>query len=323
MTLTFGQAKQILAQYQGKGGKLPTAEHLDQFVIKVLQYLLITGSPDAERVFEINAVNGVFTAPYELETPLKAKINGRVGNMLSKWFEFRSVGDFHQGDCYDRNTIIEQANTYYTAYDVPSCGSYVGILGTATESPDAHIIIQGDDCTGRPVFTNHKGAEIAGEYLSIKKGEVHWSNVRFGKITGVVKTKTVGYTPLYWSTDLTSSIRGMLADYSPVEEIPSYRRYRLSTNSCPIHARLHILGRTRIKLHYADNDRIPFDNLYTIEVAGQQVNSQYNKELDAATQQDNFLQSLVSREAAHKRPTNGNPLEVFYPTSAGTIKGIV
>lgn len=321
MSLTFGQAKKILAQYQGKGGKLPSDSNLSNFTIKVLQYLLMTGSPNAERAFELYAVNGVFTAPYELETPLKAKINGRVANVVSKWFEFHSGTDFNQGACYDANNISEDANPYFTAYDIPAGGACVGVLGTAQEDENANLIVQGDDTTGRAIFTNHKGADIAGEYLSIRKGIMVWSNVVFGKITGIVKTKTEGYVQLHWKTH--SNLRGFLSDYSPIEEVPSYRRFNLNVPDCPSIAKLTILGKTRIRSAYADTERIPFDNLYTIEVAGQQVNSQYNKELDAATQQDNFLQSLVNRESIQKRQTNGNPLDVYFETSAGMIKGIV
>lgn len=319
MTLTFGQAKKILAQYQGRGGKIPTEDSLNQFTIKVLQYLLLRGSPNIERVFELYAINGSFTAPYELDVPLKAKINGRVANVVSKWFEFRSGSDFNDAGCIPNNLIAEDANTYYTAYDIPAGGAKVGIVGTANELPDASIIVQGDDTTGRPVYTNHRGAQIAGEYLSIKKGVYTWSNVTFGNITGVVKTRTVGYTPFYWDN---GRGRGFLSDYAPIEEVPAYRRFNINVPSCPSPAKIIILGKLRIKPVYSDNDRIPFDNLYTIELAGQQVHAQYNKDLPTAQQADGFLQSLTNNEATHKRVNNGNPIEVFYDNSAGIIKGL-
>lgn len=321
MSLTFGQAKQILSQYQGKGGKVPTHDQLNLFVIKTLQYLLTSGSPNTERTFELYAVNGEFTAPYEMETPLKIKINGRVGNVVSKWFEFRSGSDFSEKGCYEASdTLFEQANNYYTAYDLPAGGAYVGVLGTADEREDAGIVVSGNDSTGRPIFTNHKGAQVSGEYLQIKKGTRVWSNVQFATIDGIFKCRTAGYTPLYWKND--SGVTGFLSDYSPIEEAPSYRRFRLSIPNCPSSAKITILSKTRLKLAYADNDRIPFDNLYAIEVAGQQINAMYNDQLDSAKLKDEFVQSLVGREAVQKRATNGQPLEVFHATSMGTIKGI-
>jgi len=321
MSLTFGDAKKILAQYQGKGGKLPSDEYLDAFVIQVFQYLLISGSPDTEKVFDLYATDGWFTAPYDLETPLKIKINNTVGNVVSKWFEYRSASAFAQRGCYEaEGTLFEQANEFYTIYDPPVGGVYIGVQGTASECPDAKMIVQGIDPSGRDIFTNHKGADIHGELLSIVENTITWSNVKFGKITGIVKSRTKGYTPLYWRTD--EGLKGFLSDYSPVDEVPSYRRFTINIK-CPETVHVSVLGKIRIKPVYADNDRIPFDNHHTLQVAGQHVNSLYNNEMEAAIQRDNMVQSLVSREATHKATNNGKPLEVFYDNSAGTIQGIV
>lgn len=320
MSLTFGRAKNILAQYQGKGGKLPSAEQSHDFTLKVLQYLLYTGSPKAERTFDLCAVNGVFTAPYELEAILKVKINGRVGTALSQWFAFREGMDFNKG-CYGADTVEELANEFYTAYDGPVGGFHVGVQGTATEAQDAGIIIAGKDTTGRQIFTNHKGADIAGEYLSIVKNQVSWSNVLFADITGIYKAPTIGYTPLLWRQG--NFVEGFLSDFSPSDEAPTYRRFRLNVSSCPDIAKISVLGRTRLKDHYADTDRIPFDNLYSIEVAGQQHHANFNNQLESAVQKDKFVQTLVEREATHKRPSNGTPVEFSLITSAGSIRGLV
>lgn len=320
MSLTFGQAKEVLAKYQGKGGKLPTAEQVNLFVRQVLQYLLISGSPNCERKFTLYAVNGYVTAPYELETPLKVRVDGRVGHVVSKWFEFHSGNDLGEKCLEAADVLYEEANEYYTIYDLPAGGAQVGIMGTAEEDCDAHIIIGGDDRTGREIFTNHKGAQIAGERLSIVKNQISWSNVTFANIVSVAKTKTNGYTPLYCRTD---NIKGFLADYTPTDEAPTYRRFKLNIPNCPSPSRITVLGRTRIKDKYADTDRIPFDNLYTLEVAAQQVNTQYNKDYQSAAQNDAFVQSLTNREANYKKPNNGQVLDFFYPTSGGTIKGIV
>lgn len=321
MSLTFGQAKQILAQYQGKGGKLPTADQLNLFVIKVLQYLLFSGGHGSERKFTFNAVNGCFTAPYELEVPLKVQINGRIGNVGSTWFEFHSGNEGLGKGCQDAtDVLLEEPNQYFTAYDIPAGGAQIGVMGTVDEPEDASIIIGGNDATGREIFTNHKGGQVAGEYLSIVRGQITWTNVSFGSILSIVKTRTNGYTPLYWKA---GNLKGFLADYSPADEAPSYRRFRLIVPNCPTPAKVSVLGRIRLKQAYADNDRIPFDNLYNIEVAGQQVNSQYNDQLNEAAAKDNFLQTLVSRESTYKRQNNGQPIEVFHALSAGTIKGLV
>lgn len=324
MSLTYGQVKNILAQYQGKGGKLPTAEQIDLFVKEVLQYLLYSGSYGAERVFEFTAQNGVFTAPYELEVPIKVRVDGRVGTVANRWFTYRSGNDNFGKGCFPaHDVLLEDPNIYYTVYDLPSGGAYVGVQGIADEPDGAYIIISGRDVTGREIFTNHKGGQLAGELLEIRCNTITWSNVRFGTIDSIVKTRTVGYTPLHWTQDKNSGLKGFLSDYSPIEENPSYRRFKINIPQCPQLAKVSVLGRVRLKEKYADNERIPFDNLHLIRVAGQQVQSSYNDNVEIAVQKDEFVQKLANRESTFKKPNNGSPIEVFHPLSAGIIQGIV
>lgn len=318
MSLTFGQAKSILAPYQGKAGKIPNNAQLHEFAYKILQYLLISGAHGSERKFSLTAVNGYLTAPYELDVPLKVQVNGKIGTVGSKWFEFRSGNDLMQNGSDASKLLLEDPNNYCTVYDAPD-GAQIGVKGNVDEDADASIIISGKDPTGRAIFTNHKGAEIAGEYLEVRKNQITWSNVAFGSIDSIVKTRTNGYVTLFWRH---GNRTGFLADYSPIEEVPSYRRFKLNIPNCPSPAKITILGRIRLKPAYADNDLIPFDNAYVLEVAGQQAQAQNNDQLNEAQSKDQFLQQLVNREAQYKNVNNGQPLEVFYPLSGGTIRGI-
>lgn len=321
MSLTFGQAKFILQPYCGLSGKADSSPELNLFVLKVLQYLLITGSPGGEKTFEFYTGKGYFTAPYELDTPLKIQINGRVGQVVNKWFEFRNGPNPCTGYQDVGDTLVEDPNPYFTAFDGPSGGFQVGVKSITDEDCEAILIVSGNDATGREVFTNHKGAAISGELLEIEKGCIHWSNVYFSQITGITKSPTNGYTPLYWRT--CAGTIGLLADYSPVEEVPSYRRFKLNIPDCSSYSKISIIGRTRLKPAYADNDRIPFDTLYNIEVAGQQIQANGGNQIESAVQKDRFLQSLIERESTHKKINNGSSLEVFYPTSAGTVRGLI
>lgn len=322
MSLTFGQAKEILCEYAGKAGKSKDSPEAAIFTLKVLQYMIISGTNGALRKFTFNAFRGMFTAPYELETPLKVKIDRKTGDVWSKWFDFQSQNDLQGKNCeIAENAIVEDGNYAFTAYGLPDGGARVAVMGTCDEAEDAHIIVQGLDMTGREIFTTHRGKQVTGEYLSIKKGQLIHTSTVFGTITGITKTRTNGYTQLYWLAP-TSSIRGFLADYSPIEENPYYRRFRL-INSHSVVSKVEVLGRIRLKPSYSDNDRIPFDNLFSIQVAGQSVQSQGNNDIQTAQAKDGFMQELLVRENEHKRVTNGQPIEVFKPLSAGSIKNII
>lgn len=320
MSITFAQARQTVAQYQGRGGKCPVGETADTFTLKVLQYMLFSGAHGHTRKFTFYAVKGCFTAPHELEVPLKIKVDGKVGDVWSRWYEFHTQNDLEgRGVELCSTALYEEPNEFPTVYDGPTGGFRAAIMGTCDEDGDAHAIIQGVTPQGREIFTIHKGQQVSGEYLSIKKGELRYTTTVFGQITGVVKTKTKGYTPFYWLAP-TSSIKGFLAEYSPIEEIPSYRRFRLTANSCPAIARVSVLGRIRLKDNYSDNDKIPFDNLFTLELAAQGIHADYNNDIQTAQAKDVKMQELITREGEFKRVTNGQPVEVYKPTSGGAIK---
>lgn len=319
--LTFGDARKIIAPWAARGGKCASSEEVRLFVMQTLQYLLFSGQYPTTRKFCFNAVKGCFTIPYELEVPLKIKIDGEVGTVWDKWYEFYNINEI-EGCLPVSNALREDPNFYATVYDLPCSGSRVGCLATACEDADAHIIVQGVDPSGREVVTNHKGEQIVGEYLSIKKGSLQYTATDFGKITNITKTKTNGYVQLWW-VNSTNMTKGFLADYSPLEEHPQYRRFRITSPHCGSCVKVSILGRIRLKENYADNDIIPFDNLNTLQSAAQAINAGYNNDLNTAQAHDVRMRDLIGREANYKKPNTGQPIEIEYLTSGGSIKNIV
>ena len=118
--------------------------------------------------------------------------------------------------------------------------------------------------------------------------------------------------------------KSFLADYSPGEELPSYRRFKLTNpNYCTTSAQVSILGRIRLKDSYVDNDVIPFDNIYALELAGQSMNASYNDQVDLAAAKSKMMEATVTEETEYRRVTNGQPVDIMLLTSAGAIKGIV
>lgn len=321
MRITFGEARRILAQYAGRGGKCADTDEVSRFVLQVLDYLLITDASGNERKFCFHAQHGCFTAPHELETPIKVRIDGKVGTVWNRWYEW--YGTHELDKCIPAaNALLEDPNYYPTVYDLPSCGAYVVAVATCEEDEGAHVIVQGTDTTGRDVFTVHNGEQISGEYLSLKKHQPRRTQVRFGKITGIVKSKTNGYAQLF-HTQTDTGLKSFLADYSPLEEKPSYRRFRLTSPDCGPCVQVSLIGRIRLKSAYADSDYIPFESAYILSIAGQSVNKQYNDQVDVAKAKDLMMQDLIERENSYKKPQAGTPVEVFVPTSAGAITNVI
>lgn len=320
MAITWGEAKRLVAQFAGRGGKCDTDPEVPLFLRQVLDYMLHSGQYGNLRKFNFTAVRGIFTAPYELEAPLKARINGEVTSVYDRWFEYNfSYGDL--GDCIHAHAIFEEPNYAATVYDVPVPSAFVAAIATCEESSNAGLIVKGYDSTGREIVTVHNGEQIVGCYLTIQKGQKNVTPVRFARITEVIKSSTNGYVQLVWLKPETPE-EGFLADYSPLETKPQYRRFRLQTVCGPI-ASVSILGRIRLKSAYADNDLIPFDNLYTLSLAGQAINSNYNNDVQNSALKDQMLQSLIQRENDIKKVQTGSPIDVYIPLAGGSIKNIV
>lgn len=319
--LTFGQAKEILRQYASRAGRCSSDDALNLFVLQILQYMLFSGAYGNLRKFTFNAVRGCFTVPHELETALKVKIDCEVGSVWDKWFEWHNDRDL-EGKCFPAGeALYEEPNRYPTVYDLVY-PSRVGVLGICDESCDAHVIVTGEDPTGREIFTTHKGEQISGEYLTITKGQIKFTTVEFGKITGILKSKTKGYVQLL-AVNPTVGKTYFLSDYTPLEEKPAYRRYKLTSKNCARLLKVSVLGRIRLKEAYADTDFIPFENLYALQVAGQSINLQYNNDVQGAQAKDQIMQDLITRENEYKRVENGQPMEVFKALSPGAVKNIV
>lgn len=323
MPLTFKQAKEILAKYDGRGGSCVDAPTVPAFVQQVMQHILFSGQHGNLRTFCFCAQKGCITIPFELEVPLKVRIGDRIGSVWDKWFDYHSSKEMY--DCLPADkSLIEDPNEYPTVYDIPIYeGTRIGALAVCDEDQDAHIIVQGLDATGREIVTqNYKGEQIVGEYLRLAKGQIKYTMVAFAKITGIVKTQTKGYVQLLWVSP-SRNLKGFLADYSPLETAPSYRRFRLTAPWCNESAKVEILGRIRLRTAYTDNDYIPFDNIYTLNLAGQEINSNFNRAPDLAVAANKQLVNQIDLENEYKRVQNGQPMEVFLPLSAGAIKNII
>ncbi len=299
----------------------PTAESASLFLREVLQFMLYQGEYGGLRKFCFHALNGVMTVPYELETPLKVKVDDNVGTVWDKWFEWYSGANLI--NCLPAaDSLYEDPNYYPTVYDAPKQGAHIAVMGICEEAPDANLVVKGVDVTGREIVTVHNGEQIIGEYLSIVKGQIRYTTSKFARITAVVKSKTNGYTQLFSFNPVNQS-RGFLSDYSPVEELPQYRRYKLTSNRCAAVSHVSIIGRIRLKEYYADDDIIFFDNLYALSLAAQSINANYNNDVNVSKAKKEDVKELITTENEHKRVQAGQSVEVWRPTSGGAIKNIV
>lgn len=316
MSITFGQARELLAPYAGVSGLAPEDDGTALFIRKTLQHMLYSNANGDERVFTFHTVNGWITLPYELETPLKVKIDDQVGSVWSKWFDWRH-GNLEPGCLDASNAVFIDGNSYCTIYNIPAGGGHVACCGTANEDDDAHIIVCGAS-RGQEVVTKHEGKEINGEYLCIQKNRLIATQVRFDKINSIYKSKTNGNVPLY-SIEKNGANKILLADYGPNETVPQYRRARIQACGSGV-VKVSILGRIRIKDHYADSDKLPFEYLLAMETAAQAIQASRGQDMPTTAAKDSLMTNLLGRESSHKQPHSQPMVDVFRPLSNGSIR---
>lgn len=295
--ITLGQARKLLAPYVGKSGKCPDSEETRLFIMETIQILLHKGANGNLRKWCFMTTNSCFTAPHDLDIPIKVMINGYPDSVWSKWFEFFEIDPYEPCTSYIQG-ITEEINPFYTIYDIPPCGAKIYALALSKEASDAHLIIQGIDINGKDVYVEHKGEMMHGEYLSINKDTPKRTRTIFKRITGIQKTKTNNYIRLYWQTD---KEYGLLAEYRPSETNPSFRRFRVpNLDSCKP-AKVTIIGRIKDPDYYHDNDVLPITNIAVLRKTAQMIQAEDTDKIEVANYKRQAIGQLIDDENQYRR----------------------
>lgn len=319
MPLTFAEVKDRVAPYAGRAGKAPSARDTAIFAHDVMNHLLKSGADAAIRKVYLRAAQGLIALPPDVETPLKARIGHAVAEVGNRWAEFRSGSQGFE-DCPPVGSVLSEEGTRSPlVYSLPRYGSVVGVEAHCEETGE--VIIQGTDVTGRPIFMPLRGEQSPGERLSLKKGKIQYGKAEFADITGVIKPKTNGYVTLYAVNPKTDS-RLYLADWGPNETRPMYRRFRVISRNCAPIVDVEMLCRVKLKDTYHDNDLTLFDSGVIIMMAAKQLQSELNDDSVGAANKKNALDVMLEQESGYKK-VSGNPIDVFFPLSGGSIKNIL
>lgn len=324
MGLTFRQIRELVAPYAGRSGVCSDAPEAATFARTVLKYLLYSGDNSAIRKVCILACKGCIVLPQEVETPLQVRIDHRVGQVWSKWLSYHASGGQldGRGTCYPAGEILIEDGSYSPiAYPLPCEGSRVGIMGTCDEREDSFVLVQGKDPTGRVIYTESPEGQVPGERFRIVKNEIRFGKVTFGEITAVTKSRTNGYVQCY-AVQPEAGTKQFLGDWSPVEEIPLYRVFKLIACECPPLAHVSMLCRVRLKDNYHDNEVLFFDNEIAITFAAQRLQAETTNDLNVAGFKKQAVDNILDQEAGYKKVAGG-PINVFQPMSGGAVRGIV
>ena len=313
------RARQIVAEFAGKKGKCSESDAVRDFVIEVVERLLLKGAHGSLRKWEFCLAHQCFTAPPDLEVPLKVKIEGMVESVWSKWYEFHDVNSAEIQNSNYKPGLFEETGRYFTIYDIPSCGARVSAIPGGTEKEDAEITIQGLDPEGREIFTIRDGKQVHGETIKISRDEPIFTQKTFGKITGVEKSRTCHHVRLYWQTvDCNNKFlaRGLLSEYRPNDTLPSYRRFKVPQASPDCIAKICILGRVKMLESYHDNDILPVSSLGALRSMATLIQSEQNNRINEARFHNSSVDKILNDENEYYK-TGEEPLDFVWDTSPG------
>lgn len=321
MRITLGQARKALAPYAGKNGKCETSDDTRLFVIRCIERLLRKGAHGNEKKWEFCTDRECFTAPANLEVPLKFSIDGFPERVWSKWYEFYDGGPL-SGECHNASGgLQEEANEVFTIYDLPPEGARIVAIPVQDE-PGATITVQGIDCEGQEIYTQHNGIQLSGEKLDVSLTAPTYSTKVFKKIIGITKTKTNNYVRLYWFNPVTKQ-QGLLAQYAPYETIPSYKRWRViplrGREGC--YAKISVLGRVRMLDYFHDNEILPITNLDALIVVAQGIQSEATDNFNGAAFKARLADALLRDENEYNQ-SGEEGFDITIVTSGGGMENL-
>lgn len=331
MDITLKIARLAVAKFVDKSGLDPDDDRVRVRVLELVERMLQMGASGNLRKWCFHVCCSCFTAPPELEVPLKATIEGYPERVWSKWYEFFDASKHEIGNLSQHPFSIparvagihEEPDEYYTIYEIPKTGARIAAVAfDAADDGEASLIVQGEDIDGNQIYTTHKGQHQHGEFLTAKRERPTYSTKVFTKITGIQKTRSANYIRLYWFNPTTNEM-GILGQYRPDETLPSYRRFRVVGLGCDKCAKVSIIGRLRILDHYHDNDILPVTNLTALrELAMSEQDSENGKIQDSAFRWKK-AGSIIENENEYRKTGQESGWDIGWETSPANMENLI
>lgn len=326
MIVTLGMAREALSGFAGRSGKCADSNSVRLFVLAAVERSLFKGADGNERKWKFHVTNGTFTAPPDMQTALKAKIDGRPERVWSRWYEFFDVNGADRCDKSFVPGLTEEVNQSPTIYDIPLPGARLAAVPLSSEGKDASITIQGLDAEGRDVYTKSGGRLVHGETISICRQMPRYTKTVFSKVTGIEKTVTDNHIRLYWQIHdcITKQplSRGLLGEYRPTDTRPTYRRFRVpgADPACP--TAVSVIGRVALLESYHDNDVLPVTSLSVLRQTAAMMNAEENKDLPSAGYFDRSTDRIIDDQNEYNRVTTGMSFDWNFEMSPGANENL-
>jgi len=221
--ITLAQAKIFCAPWVDRSGIDPNDPRVTARINEAQELLGPKGKQsDQLRCLRFCVYGGFVTLGRDVKSIEKYRIDGEVGHVWSKWYEFLENGPGPLANDTSGNRDLIDRGYACTQYD-PHEPLSLMVVSDAEEDADAKLTIRGYDENDQEIRWN--GA--FGEAVPIRKTDPVYSANKFKGITNIVKPVTKGYVHLAAVTTTGAFHRFHLASYHPDETNPSYRRYQI------------------------------------------------------------------------------------------------
>lgn len=295
---------EVIAPYAA-GGACPDSKDARVLLNRIHEHLCLRGAKGSLQKWCLYAHDGVFTVPDDMELPLKYIDNGKVSKVWDHRAEFLMQANDYECSIGVEG-MIQDINTYYTAYDGPHKPFRVLAkpMGCEDETCDPHIIIKGTTPDGEIVRSHFNEKPIEGERLKISYDHPRYTQCKYSPILGqIVKSETKYPVELRWYIPETDE-EGFLALLPAKNQVTTFNRFRLKDNCVGCH-KLIVLGRIKLKTYYEDNDVLPFTLMDLYINTADMFRLRHTNQLDVAQGKEGIIERTIANQNEYsKTPTS-------------------
>ena len=338
MLYTLKDLKELVAPFVLTGGSCPDALTVRNRINESIRRLLSEGRADwvqTQRKVRLSVNGCMVTLPREFESARLANINRSNADLLPMNYQYldSGPGPEEMGEHYG-NDFMDEGDGWPTFFDIPSCETspdyYLFAASPVRSDLGKKILVFGRDKTGSEILqaSGAPGLEVDIGY---------WNTGVEGSLIGLpepLSAKAIasishiqlppdrkGYVSFY-AVNPVNHAMFFLSKYHPDETAPSYRRYRLLSNSVEVPKTVDMLCKVRYIPATRDDDVLLIQNPDAIKTMVMAIREENAGNLQVSMMLEEKANAQLARQNINQR--SGDPiLDVRENFGMGSIPSII
>lgn len=305
MQITYQELLEVVQEYSDSDGVDCFSSSNKRFAYRALERMFHRKKHDSLVSLTMCANKGCVTLPEYIDHIVQVKINDRVVEPFSYWYEFNRNYNY---DRHNKNVphIKHLPDKYYTQYDAPFSEFIPVVRAAGREDKNSYIRIHGVNKNMKQIWNKFEpGEKIVGKD-GLRKGIYTVGDIPIAKITGIEKSPTLDYLELYAMCPHTRETV-FLSCYNPREEHPCYKRVQIV--GCPTDCltKIDALARLKILPEYHCKELICIQGWDVLETVLEEIRTQ--KDLNMS--QSNALEAKADRLIKNENDYKYNGSDTF------------